>query len=632
MSRLKIVVVMVGLILSGTYLRAQVFTDIPPTKKKEASHTMALTVGDEVPDFKLKLINADKKTANIRDFNQQLLILDFWNTGCSSCIAALPEMEALQRKFGTKIKILPITLEAEKDILPFWKNNNYTKKLSLPSVVEDSNAHDYFPHIGVPHEVWIYKGKVAAITFSDYVKAINIQKILDGERVDWPVKNDFYKFDANKIPLFSIDQNQIDTSSTFLKYAAIRGYKSGVNSVGLSGGREIVRDKQKKTIRTYILNEPILTAYIRNWIAVLGIYPDSFVTPDGGTTFVTPYPNAVVWEVADKSKYFLDEKLGEMQGFVVKNGICFESLQPDTGQNDKAVYISVIKDLDRLLGLHVRWEKRKEKVLVLIRTNEEDKLKSKQVILMVRDKFKNYPNRRELKEGNLYHFRDVGLNRVVDYLNKESASNPYVFDETGYTGNVDMDLNIPSWSDINAVRKEFAPYGLALKEEERLVDKLIFTEVNGGLLVDGQMQAAAKAKREAQAGMKIPTDLETQAFMEANKKRPGIVELPSGLQYKVLQEGAGAKPSLADKVALHYIGTLINGKIFDSSKEKGIAFITGLNDVIPAWTEALQLMPLGSKWMIYVPAELAYGNHTAQGTIPPNSVVIFEVELLRIIK
>ena len=122
---------------------------------------------------------------------------------------------------------------------------------------------------------------------------------------------------------------------------------------------------------------------------------------------------------------------------------------------------------------------------------------------------------------------------------------------------------------------------------------------------------------------------EGQKFLEENKKKEGVIVLPSGLQYKVLKSGSGPSPKATDKVTAHYTGRLINGKVFDSSVERGKPFTTELNRVIKGWTEIMQLMKVGDKWEVYIPSELAYGENGA-GTIEPNSVLIFEIELLGI--
>ena len=134
-----------------------------------------------------------------------------------------------------------------------------------------------------------------------------------------------------------------------------------------------------------------------------------------------------------------------------------------------------------------------------------------------------------------------------------------------------------------------------------------------------------------QAKQKVEGDKnkkEGDAFLAANKKKSGVITLPSGLQYKILKEGSGAKPTLSQTVKCHYRGTFANGTEFESSySREPVEFPVG--QVIKGWTEALQLMPTGSKWQLYIPSDLAYGP-TGQGQIGPNSVLIFDIELLSV--
>lgn len=121
-----------------------------------------------------------------------------------------------------------------------------------------------------------------------------------------------------------------------------------------------------------------------------------------------------------------------------------------------------------------------------------------------------------------------------------------------------------------------------------------------------------------------------QDFLEANKLKPGIVSLPSGLQYEILVEGSGPKPKETDSVNCHYHGTLMDGTVFDSSVQRGRPISFGLNMVIKGWTEGVPLMSVGSKWRFFIPPHLAYGERQVSREIGPNTTLIFEVELLGI--
>ncbi|MBR2370332.1 MAG: FKBP-type peptidyl-prolyl cis-trans isomerase [Paludibacteraceae bacterium] len=161
----------------------------------------------------------------------------------------------------------------------------------------------------------------------------------------------------------------------------------------------------------------------------------------------------------------------------------------------------------------------------------------------------------------------------------------------------------------------------AVNEEETLMDATVanaYFRTESEKVRSANMEAAYADNKEA--GL---------AFLEANKSVEGVQVTESGLQYKVVKMGKGKKPSATDRVKVHYHGTLIDGKVFDSSVERGEPALFALNQVIPGWTEGLQLMPVGSKFTFYIPSELAYGDRET-GEIKPFSALIFEVELLGI--
>jgi FKBP-type peptidyl-prolyl cis-trans isomerase FklB len=157
-------------------------------------------------------------------------------------------------------------------------------------------------------------------------------------------------------------------------------------------------------------------------------------------------------------------------------------------------------------------------------------------------------------------------------------------------------------------------------------------------LTDEQMKAALTAfqqemesklttRRKQAADKNLP---EGRAFLAANQKKPGVVTLPSGLQYAVLKKGTGPSPKVTSNVSVHYHGTLIDGTVFDSSVQRGEPAKFPVGGVIRGWTEALQLMKVGDKWRLFIPSELAYGPDGAGDQIGPHSVLVFDVELLSI--
>jgi len=150
-------------------------------------------------------------------------------------------------------------------------------------------------------------------------------------------------------------------------------------------------------------------------------------------------------------------------------------------------------------------------------------------------------------------------------------------------------------------------------------------ETDANMYIQNYFQTLMNKKTEAARGEGIK-------FLEENGKKEGITTTTSGLQYKVNTMGTGPKPALTDRVKVHYTGKLLDGTVFDSSVERGEPAVFPLNGVIAGWTEALQLMPVGSKWTIFLPSEIAYGERGAGQQIPPHSTLIFEVELISIEK
>ena len=187
--------------------------------------------------------------------------------------------------------------------------------------------------------------------------------------------------------------------------------------------------------------------------------------------------------------------------------------------------------------------------------------------------------------------------------------------------------------------------GMSLKKQSVEVDPVILSQGLKAALAGGK---ALLSPEEAQATlMEVQNDLRKKqqekmqvageankkdgaAFLASNKTKEGVVTLPSGMQYKILKEGTGPKPTATDSVVCNYRGTLINGTEFDSSYKRGQPATFPVVGVIKGWTEALQLMPVGSKWQLFIPSELAYGERGAGGDIGPNATLIFEVELMSI--
>lgn len=209
---------------------------------------------------------------------------------------------------------------------------------------------------------------------------------------------------------------------------------------------------------------------------------------------------------------------------------------------------------------------------------------------------------------------------------------------------------------VNSVKpttaKDTTSYAVGQQIGKSLVDQRLDLDLNmllaglrdmmsgKPLLSDDALQSAmTKLQQETMARMQAENakkgeaaKAKGEAFLAENKKKPGVMTTPSGLQYKVVTEGKGKKPTKENTVKVHYTGTLIDGTVFDSSVKRGEPIEFPLGGVIAGWTEGVQLMPVGSKFVFYIPSDLAYGTNGAGSTIGPNETLIFEVELLDITK
>lgn len=160
-------------------------------------------------------------------------------------------------------------------------------------------------------------------------------------------------------------------------------------------------------------------------------------------------------------------------------------------------------------------------------------------------------------------------------------------------------------------------------------EKLLLSDEDLRIAIDRYQTAVRQKRSQMTAKAAMDNKNEGEAFLAENKKKEGVVTLPSGLQYKVLKAGAGKKPTTADTVECNYRGTLVNGNEFDSSARTGKPATFKVSGVIPGWTEALKQMPVGSTWQLFIPSRLAYGER-GSGRIGPNATLIFVVELIAI--
>lgn len=210
--------------------------------------------------------------------------------------------------------------------------------------------------------------------------------------------------------------------------------------------------------------------------------------------------------------------------------------------------------------------------------------------------------------------KKVEIKELKDQKEKVSYSIGLNIGNDFKTQGVDVDTNILLKGMTDALSG-----AQPMLTEEQIAETL--TQLQKDMVAKQETMAKEAAEKNKTAGA---------AFLAENGKKEGVTTLPSGLQYKVIEEGKGAKPSLESTVTVHYKGTLVDGKEFDSSYSRNEPATFPVKGVIPGWTEAMQLMTEGSKWEIVIPSELAYGERGAGPVIGPNSTLVFEVELIKV--
>lgn len=406
---------------------------------------LELKIGDQVPDILIdKIINNDKRSIRTSDYKEKLLVLDFWDTTCATCIESMPKVDSLQDVFGDRVKLLSVTYQSEDMITKFFKTNRFLNERSTPvhrtSVVEDRILRSYFHYETNPHVVWINKGKVVAITGGEYITAENIQTLLDGKSVDWLLKTEHFDTATPFVTLNALWQDAI--ASPFYSYSVLTGQAT---SVPAEGGINFIQDNVYNQTRVAILNQDVLTTY---QILLDNTKPERKEEDIAKGLVYIPHPSRVVLEVSDPARYSYKKEYGSYSDWNSKNLICYEQVK--YGIVDKMTMSKLaVQDINTRLGLNVRYEKRKVKCLVFVKTD------------------KPISDTLAIEKG--------GTPIWFLILNKLDLSGKYppAIDETGLSSG----LNYQSTDGtISSLRKEMQRHGLDLIEAEREIEVMVISD------------------------------------------------------------------------------------------------------------------------------------------------------------
>lgn len=384
--------------------------------KSDAQQIKKLTIGDKVPDIVINSIyNYPALQSRLSEFNNKLLILDFMATNCGSCIRALPSFNAIQKKYDDKIQIILVTKEKSEKVKKFLELH---KELSFPFIAQDTVLHTMFPHTFISHEVWIKDGVVKAITLPEYLNSKNVEALLAGSKINWPVKKDMTDYDYSK-PLASSD---LKTYNIFKK-----------NILNVPPRFTETKDSSNNTIRLSIINHPIINLYL--------ISRKEFNFP----------ASHIILDVKHRNR-FLYNPATYTDVWGRANTYCFESVIPLTTSPEKRLKI-ITDAIDTYFKINGRFENRKVKCLVLKKTS----------ILNTLDK----PNNNDLKK--------ISIDQMVSTLNHTLYGIP-VIDETGLETRSKIWLAEDFQNNIPALKEELKSYGMDLCPEVREQRMFVITE------------------------------------------------------------------------------------------------------------------------------------------------------------
>lgn len=408
-----------------------------------------LKIGDQVPDILIdKIINNDKRTIRTSDYKDRLLVLDFWERSCTACIESMPKLDSLQRVFGDRIKLLSVTWEPEEKIVDFFNKNRFLKEHTPPvhraSVVDDRILRSYFHYESNPHVVWINNGRVVAITGTEYITGDNIQTLLDGKTVNWPLKNDSFDPMYPFMSLNVLSEEAMDSQN--YSYSVLTGMSNAMEPE--VGGIYFKQDSVRNISRLAFFNQNIITVY---QMLLNGIKPsvnEEDVLKDPSKMPYVPHPARRVLEVSDLTRFHNIQNKDQAE-WNRKNLICYE-MEKQGMVNQATLYKSALLDINNRLELNGRYEKRKVKCLVFVKTDKP-----------VTD---TVPT--EKAGGTI-------ITKLVMWDLDIPGKFPPAIDETGFTGKLNMQ---PYDGTVAGLRKEMQRHGLDLIEAEREIEVMVISD------------------------------------------------------------------------------------------------------------------------------------------------------------
>jgi len=411
-------------ILQFTICFLALITSFMSLAQPKIDRSKELQMGDTFKSSQVVEILNDKVSQfDFSAYKEELLVLDFFDTFCTACIANMPKVVTLQKEFEGKVKFLQVTWQDKKTIQDLFRTNKFLKENQAypPVIFSDTVLRNLFPHQSAPHVVWIYKGKLIAITAVDVLNSNNINELLSNGKISLPAKNDY-------LPL-SIKEDRITDGIAFSKVSAFNpglkksGYTFQMDSVG-------------KKYLTSFNNMPLLNIYL------------SLLNKMEQKDFLVT-KHRIDWRVKDKNIYTYDDDEKEATRWMEKYAVCYERVDK-MFRNERDHAKVVYTDINNFFGLNVYYGKAKRKCLVLSKTAVN---KSTQI-----------------KEANLQSLEGTSvLAFVVDYSKQYMP----VIDEVKSMDNI----TLGDYNNLEELNRQLSAYGLVLTPDEREIDVVIFKEI-----------------------------------------------------------------------------------------------------------------------------------------------------------
>lgn len=378
------------------------------------------------------VLNASAAEINISDTKKKIIVLEFFDTYCATCIADMPKLKDIQQQFEGQLEIILVTWQDEKTIRKFFETNKFLKEkeVYLPTIYADTVLRRYFPHLGVPHSVWIYQNRVAAVTYRDFVTLDNLQTLWRDSEIRLPIKDDFKSTDPMSGPK-ATDEDQVKS----IGKVNITGYNPALKQLGSVNS---ITDSVRGSSITYFNNLDVFGAYTAVWSKIKK--PTFYMKPE-----------RIIWEVKDPTRYIFTGQSEENMLWLMQNAICY--YREDIFKRDEKELAGIIlDDLNTFLGLNVYWDVRETRCLVI---RKKDSMKQVQ-------QNKDADQGQKIKGSSVLVF-------LMDYSNRFLP----VVDEANYSDT----MIIPRFDTVEKLNSILEKYGLEVVEENKKLEVLIFQEM-----------------------------------------------------------------------------------------------------------------------------------------------------------